>query len=237
MNNSNRLVSNKNIGLILYARMSSKRFPGKVLKEVYDNKNILQIIINNLKKIKAHNNLIIATSNLKSDKKIVKFCKKNKIRHFLGDHKNVFSRTKKCLKKNDLKYFVRICGDRPFFDVDLMKRMIKLIVSDRYDIITNANPRTYPKGLTCEVAKSKIFDQVNSKKLSKKNKEHIFDYFYKSKKYNIYNFKSNFKKKFINENFCIDTKKDILKIKKIYSLIKKKGKKINSKNLEKILKF
>ena len=165
MNNSNRLISNKNIGLILYARMTSKRFPGKVLKEVYDNKNILQIIINNLKKIKAHNNLIIATSNLKSVKKIVKFCKKNKIRYFLGDHKNVFSRTKKCLKKNDLKYFVRICGDRPFFDVDLMKRMIKLIVSDRYDIITNANPRTYPKGLTCEVARSKIFDQVNSKKL------------------------------------------------------------------------
>ncbi len=237
MNDSNRFIFNKKIGLILYARMSSKRFPGKVLKEVYDNKNILQIIVNNLKKIKAHNNLIIATSNLNADKKIVKFCKKNKIKYFLGDHKNVFSRTKMCLKKNGFKYFVRICGDRPFFDVDLMKRMIKLIVSDRYDIITNASPRTYPKGLTCEVAKSKIFDQVNSEKLSKKNKEHIFDYFYKSKKYNIYNFKSNFKKKFINENFCIDTKKDILKIKKIYSLIKKKGKKINSKNLETVLKF
>ena len=237
MNKSNRFILNKKIGLILYARMSSKRFPGKVLKEVYEKKNILQIIVNNIKKIKAHNNLIIATSNLKSDKKIVKFCKKNKIRYFLGDHKDVFSRTKMCLKKNDLKYFVRICGDRPFFDVYLMKRMIKLIVSDRYDIITNANPRTYPKGLTCEVAKSKIFDQVNSKKLSKKNKEHIFNYFYKSKKYNIYNFKSNLKKKFINENLCIDTKKDILKIKKIYTLIKKKGKNINSKNLETVLKF
>jgi|TARA_B100001059_G_C17807407_1_gene570059 spore coat polysaccharide biosynthesis protein SpsF (cytidylyltransferase family) len=233
----NNFIFNKRIGLILYARMSSKRFPGKVLKKVYDNKNILQIIVDNLKKIKAQNNLIVATSNLNSDKKIIEFCKKNKIRYFLGDHRNVFLRTKMCIKKNDLKYFVRICGDRPFFDVFLMKRMIKLMITDKYDIVTNVNPRTYPKGLTCEVAKSKIFEQVNAKKLSKEDKEHIFHYFYKSKKYNIYNFKSNLKKKFLNENFCIDNKNDIIKIKKILTLIKKKKKKINAKNLEKLLKF
>ncbi len=38
MNKSNRFILNKKIGLILYARMSSKRFPGKVLKEVYEKK-------------------------------------------------------------------------------------------------------------------------------------------------------------------------------------------------------
>ena len=170
----NNFIFNKRIGLILYARMSSKRFPGKVLKKVYDNKNILQIIVDNLKKIKAQNNLIVATSNLNSDKKIIEFCKKNKIRYFLGDHRNVFLRTKMCIKKNDLKYFVRICGDRPFFDVFLMKRMIKLMITDKYDIVTNVNPRTYPKGLTCEVAKSKIFEQVNAKNYLKKIKSIFF---------------------------------------------------------------
>ena len=51
MNNFNRIIRDKKIGLILYARMSSKRFHGKVLEKVYDNKNILKIIIINLKKI------------------------------------------------------------------------------------------------------------------------------------------------------------------------------------------
>jgi hypothetical protein len=51
MNNFNRIIRDKKIGLIFYARMSSKRFHGKVLEKVYDNKNILQIIIINLKKI------------------------------------------------------------------------------------------------------------------------------------------------------------------------------------------
>jgi len=236
MSNLNSAILNKNIGLILYARMSSKRYPGKVLKKVYENKNILEIIFSNLKKIKAHDNLIVATSNLKADKEIAEFCKKNKIKYFLGNHRNVFLRTKMCIKKYNLKYFVRICADRPFFDVALMKRMIKRLISSKYDIITNANPRTYPKGLTCEVANSKLFKQINPKKLSQNDREHIFDYFYRSKKYNIYNLKSNFKKKFIDESFCIDNKNDIKKIKKIFHLIKKKNI-ISAKTLEKVLKF
>ena len=234
MNNFNRIIRDKKIGLILYARMSSKRFHGKVLEKVYDNKNILQIVITNLKKINLHNNLIVATSNLKSDKKIVKFCETNKIKFFLGNHRNVFLRTKMCIKKYNLKYFVRICGDRPFFDVILMKKMIKLIVSDKFDIVTNANPRTYPKGLTCEVARSEIFKQINIKKLSKKDKEHIFAYFYKNNKYKIYNLKSKFDKNFLNKNFCLDTKKDVYKLKKIFEKFSQKNVKINTNNLYKL---
>ena len=55
--------------------MSSKRYPGKVLKKIFDNKNIFEIIINNLKKENLHSKIIIATSNKKIDKKIVNFCK------------------------------------------------------------------------------------------------------------------------------------------------------------------
>ena len=40
----------KKIGFIIFARMSSKRYPGKVLEKIYNDQNILEIIINNLKK-------------------------------------------------------------------------------------------------------------------------------------------------------------------------------------------
>ena len=38
-----------------------------------------------------------------------------------------------------------------------MDRMIKKFKNSKFDIITNQYPRTYPKGLACEVAKTKIF--------------------------------------------------------------------------------
>lgn len=232
MSENENLIKSKNIGLIIFARMSSKRFPGKVLKKIYKNKSSIQLIVNNLIKANFGQNLIVATSKLRSDKKIIEFCKSENIKFFKGSNQNVFLRTKECIKKFKLKYIVRICADRPFFDPKLMTKMIEMMLKKNFDIITNANPRTYPKGLTCEVAKSKIFN-VNNKKLSKTDREHIFNYFYRKKKYKIYNFKSKFNKNFINKNFCLDTKKDLRKIKNIILKFSRNGKIINSQTLYK----
>lgn len=234
MNNSNRFTLNKNIGLILYARMSSKRFPGKVLKKFYKNQNTMELILANLSKSNFKKNVIVATTNNPSDKKIVNFCKNKKIKFFTGSNTNVFLRTQKCIKKFNLRYLVRICADRPLFDVSLMTSMIKLILKHNYDIVSNAHPRTYPKGLTCEVAKSKIFTQIKQRILTQNQKEHIFNYFYKSKKYRILNLKKSFKKTFLKKNFCIDHLKDISRVRNILKTLDKKNQKINTHNISRI---
>ena len=64
---------------IIQARMSSKRLPGKVLKKI-NNLTLLELIVQRLKKIKDIEKIYIATSNQKSDKKIINFCKKKKFR-------------------------------------------------------------------------------------------------------------------------------------------------------------
>ena len=87
-----------NLVCFIQARISSKRFPGKVLLKI-KNKEILKIIyerINrNFKKLK----IVILTSRLNSDKKIVNFCKKNKYKYSLGPINNVYKRYKLALKK------------------------------------------------------------------------------------------------------------------------------------------
>tara|TARA_B100000989_G_scaffold94021_1_gene68354 strand:- start:26633 stop:27328 length:696 start_codon:yes stop_codon:yes gene_type:complete len=227
-------INSKKIGLIIYARMSSKRLPGKVLKKFYKNQNTIEIILANLNKINFKKNVIVATTSCSLDKKIVNFCRNKKVRFFTGSNKNVFLRTQECIKKFNIKYLVRICADRPLFDVNLMVNMIKLILKNDYDIITNVYPRTYPKGLTCEVAKSKIFTQINQKILTQNQKEHIFNYFYKSKKYRILNLEKRFKKTFLKKNFCIDHLKDISRVQNILKILDKKNLKINTHNISKI---
>lgn len=212
--------------------MSSNRLPGKVFLKLKKNKTVLEFILDNLKKSKFNKKIILATSNLKVDKEIVNLSKKLRVNIYIGDHLNVFLRTKDCIEKFNLDYIIRICADRPFFDVKLMDKMIKIILTNNYDIVTNVFPRTYPKGLTCEVAKSRIFTRVNAKKLCKNDKEHIFDFFYKSKKYKIFNLASNFKKDFIAQNFCIDNKYDFHKVKKILNFFEKKKLSLNTTNLK-----
>ena len=42
--------------------------------------------------------------------------------------KMFLTRTLKCVEKFKFKYLVRICADRPLFDVDVMIQMIRIIV-------------------------------------------------------------------------------------------------------------
>ena len=236
MNSSNTTSMNKKIGLIVYARTGSKRFPNKVITNLYQNKKLLEIILEKLKASKFSENIIVATTNKKRDKKIINICKSYSVKFITGSENNVFLRTKKCIRRLKLDYFVRICGDRPLFDVSLMDKMIKLILEKRYDIVTNALVKSYPKGLACEVANCKIFKNIDSKSLLESEKEHIFNFFYKKKKHRILNLKKKFNKKFLNINFSIDTKNDLKRIKKIMFNLDRKKLKPSSLNLYKLYK-
>lgn len=210
----------KKIAIILYARMSSKRLPGKVLKKI-KNINLLDLIIMRIKKKFKSINIIVNTSANKSDDPIENFCRKRNIQYFRGSLNNVFKRTIDCCEEFKLDYFVRVCCDRPLIDTDMIYKMYKIILKKKnYDLITNQCPKTVPSGLACEIAKSKIFTNIDCKKLTKSEKEHIFDYFYKnSKKYKIINYNDFFYNEFINSKMSLDSKMDLFKTRKIYKKI------------------
>ena len=80
------------VGCIVQARMGSTRLPGKVLMEVIEGKPVLYYVINQLKYCKSFEKLIIATTTLPEDDKIVQFCTDNNVNYFRGDSKNVLER-------------------------------------------------------------------------------------------------------------------------------------------------
>ena len=88
----------KKVICIIEARMSSTRFPGKVLKKI-QGKRLLEILISRLKLSQKISKSIIATSNKKIDQKIINFCKTKKISFFRGSEKNVLKRVYDAAKK------------------------------------------------------------------------------------------------------------------------------------------
>ena len=217
------MSTKKKIGVIIYARSSSKRLPNKILLNIKKNKSLLELVYERIRLGSKKIPIIINTSLSSNDNKIINFCKKKKISYFRGSLNNVFDRTIKCCAHYNISTFVRVCADRPFFDYNLMKKMIRV---HKGDISTNQLPRLSPKGLSCEIANINIFKQINQKKLSRKQKEHIFNYFYlNKKKFKINSIYCNFSQKYLKKNFSIDTKKQFFLIKKIF-----KKKLINSKD-------
>ena len=196
--------------VIIQARTSSRRLKEKVLKKI-NNIELLKILILRLKKVKKIKRIIVATSYQKNDKKIVKLCLKNRIDYFTGPLNNVRKRFELCINKFNLRNAVmRINADSPFIDINLVNQMIKIYDKKRrYDIITNVYPRSFPKGQSIEIIKTKLFKKVSSRKMNSNENEHVTQYFYKRKNfYKIYNFKN--KDNFSKINLSIDTLEDYL---------------------------
>lgn len=204
------------MGLLVFARCSSKRLPNKVMKKVAFNSRLIEIIISRLKKI-LNVKIIICTSDSKTDDKIFDLCKEKKIECFRGSLDNVFDRTVNCLKKYKIKSFVRVNSDRPFVDSSEIKKMIKVFNKNKFDIVTNQLSKTCPKGLACEIANSKIFFNSLNLIRKKKDKEHIFNFFYNNKKnYKIFNLKNKIYEQNKKKKLSIDTYFDLVRAKKIF---------------------
>ena len=114
-------------------------------------------------------------------------------------------------KTNKAKFFVRISGDSPFMDPKIIDRAIDIHRKkpNKYDLITNTFPRTFPKGRSLEIIKTKSLKKVLPF-FNKDEKEHVTKFFYKNKKnFKIKNFTTNKKNP---GNLAIDTKKDLEKL-------------------------
>ena len=200
--------------IFLQARMSSRRLPGKVLFKL-KNKTVLEQAVSNLKKIRLKKKIIVLTSKNKSDNKIVQHCKKKKILVFRGSLKNVYKRYLDAIKKFKNNFFIRINGDSPLIDYKIIEKAIRIFKSNKFDIVTNCQKRTFPKGQSVEIIKSDVFIKNYKFVKNKRYKEHIFLYYYSnSNKFKIFNIKKRVNSKNINQS--IDTFEDYIKIKNYY---------------------
>lgn len=200
--------------IFIQARYNSSRLKGKVLKKI-NNKTILQFLVDRLKKIKK-SKIIILTSLNKSDDIIENHCKQNSINYFRGSHLNVYKRYCDAIKYYKPKFFVRICADSPLQNIGIINKMINIYKKKKYKIVSNAFPRTFPKGMTVEVVQSKFFIKKKNFINKKIYKEHIISYFYENEKKNIYNFQHS--KNFGNINLSINNFSDFKRIKKIIEM-------------------
>ena len=77
--------------IIIQARMSSSRLPGKILKTI-QGISIIELIVKRLKKSKLADDILVATSNNKKNKPLINLLKKKKINFFCGSENDALSR-------------------------------------------------------------------------------------------------------------------------------------------------
>lgn len=216
---------------LIQARLGSTRLPKKVLKPIFKNLSIIEIIYKRvlLSKYANFNNIYILTSNNKSDDELVSFLDSKGIKYFRGDEYSVFDRFRLFLESKNIiqEYFFRICSDNPFLEPIFIDNMCEVAMKSnkKEDYISYVDfdriaiiQKKY--GLFCELIKTQTFLKYNSDS-DNYNKENVTSFLYYKKNYN--NFYIELPPVFLNKNFSlsVDTYDDYLKSKNIFSKLDK----------------
>jgi len=180
------------VGAIILSRYDSTRLPGKALCKV-KNKALIEYVLERALRIKGISGVCVATSARKIDEPIAKFCLKNDVNVHRGPATDVAKRFLECMETNNWDAAIRICGDSPLHDSELMSQAVNIYSSSRnIDIVTNVFPRSYPVGMSVELVSRAALRIAYAKMDKASNFEHVTEYFYEnSKDFNLELFPKN----------------------------------------------
>ena len=208
-------MKNKTVAII-QARLTSSRFPRKILEKI-DNLTLIEFLVKRVKASKKINQVIVAIPNNKKNRILKKYLKN--IDFFLGSEEDVLDRYYKSAKKFHANTIVRICGDCPFIDPEIIDKLLLLQEKKNYDYVSNTINPTFPDGLDVEVFNFKILKEVWKKAKSKNDREHVTPYILRNSKFKKYNYE--FKKDLSLLRLTVDEKVDLKQLKAVYSHLKK----------------
>ena len=162
---------------IVQARMSSTRFPGKVLLEVM-GKPLILLMLERVNRCRHLDNLWIATSKEKSDDLLASVVEKAGYNVFRGSLDNVLSRYWQVAKQEKADVIVRLTGDCPLHDPAVIDIVVNHFIQnkDRVDYVSNVLPPTYPDGLDTEIFSFSVLDSAYKNAKSTFDLEHVVPY-------------------------------------------------------------
>ena len=203
--------------VIIQARISSARLPGKVLREIAGSP-ILQRVYDRVLSARNVKRAVVATSTDHSDLKIRNFCESRGIPVFSGSLRNVAKRLLNCAIEEGEEAFVRISADSPLIDPLLIDKAIEIYKTTKCDLVSNVQTRSFPKGQSVEVIKLSAFKNLVNCLTRPEEQEHVTTYFYQNtKKYKIKNFSVHNDSSHLQ--LSVDTKEDFEKISKILNVV------------------
>lgn len=210
------------IGIVVQARLGSTRLPGKMMLPFFQNKGILELLIDKLQKKYKEYPIIIATSLNQKDNKIESLAKAKNVKCYRGSENNVLERFTEAAKKFNIKKIIRICADNPFLNINELDKLISIFLKSDADYVSFITKDATPiikthYGLWAEAITLDALSKIITSNLF--YQEHVTNY--------VYEHTEKFKIKWIpidleNKNIRLttDTREDFELNQEIYTSIK-----------------
>lgn len=207
---------------IIQARMSSSRFPGKMLK-IIGSLPVLAWTAERMGLAKTIHEVIVGTSDQDQDDPIAKLCHDYGIRVFRGAELDVLDRYYKCASEYNATHVVRVTGDCPFIDPSIVDDVVTLCLADeRVEYASNHVPMSFPEGMSVEVMPTKTLEIVWHESVLPSHREHVTPFIrFQPSRFSHANLKSPID--LSNIRLTVDYKDDLLGLDRLAKLLESKG--------------
>jgi spore coat polysaccharide biosynthesis protein SpsF len=157
---------------ILQARVSSRRLPGKVLRPILGQAMILRQI-ERLQRSRRIDRLVMATSVDGSDDPLAALVDSAGLDVHRGSLDDVLDRFVTAATAYEPTWVVRLTGDCPLADPQVIDQVIEATVNSVSDYGSNTLEPTYPDGLDVEVIRYQVLKEVWRAGGSSAEREHV----------------------------------------------------------------
>jgi glutamate-1-semialdehyde 2,1-aminomutase len=160
---------------IVQARMGSTRLPNKVMKPI-GGIPMIELLLARLARAKKVDQIVVATSVDALNQPLIDHVSKLGYSCEKGSENDVLDRYVQAARKHEADVVVRITGDCPLVDPDLVDEVISRFKAADLDYFNNTNPPTYPDGLDIEVCTTKALERASQETSDLFDREHVTPY-------------------------------------------------------------
>jgi spore coat polysaccharide biosynthesis protein SpsF len=141
-----------NTVIVVQARMSSTRLPGKVMMPVL-GKSLLYRMIERLQMIRHEARVVIATSEEAGDDVVEQEAIQMNVACFRGNLNNLLDRHYRAAKQYDAAIVLKIPSDCPLIDPRIIDEVLDFYFAHpgEYDFVSNLHPATFADGNDVEI--------------------------------------------------------------------------------------
>ena len=163
------------VSAILQARMSSTRFPGKALYPLA-GVPLTEHIINRIKAVTDFDHIVLAVPDAPTEIPLIEMAQRLNIAIARGPEEDVLERFLIAADQVKAKHIVRICGDNPLIDRQLMRSLIHTHLRENTDYTVTSD--SIPLGTGTEVVKVNALKSISETTAEPKHREHVTTWFH-----------------------------------------------------------
>jgi len=161
--------------VIVQARMTSTRLPGKVLMKLA-GKSVLYHVLARCRAIVGVDAVCCAVPNTRESGPVVAEAERLGVGVFRGSERDVLDRYYQAAKILDADVVMRVTSDCPLIDPALCTDMLSLRAREQADYACNNMPPSWPHGLDCEAVTYAWLERSAREARKKYEREHVTQY-------------------------------------------------------------